>query len=523
MLKKIKRHWLALTLIAVAAAAGFTSSMSPESILTVFGIGGSPVGSDNPMPINSTFGVPNTFTKQTSSSRTFYIQKGSLNHHRQRPAIINEHVETARQIQGTLEASTPIIGQIFKASQDNINGISLTLGGNPTLTVDDFESYTSDGTLQAAWVATNAGKKAELHESPETPLPYEGDKCMYFKGDGDDDDEWERALDHVDLTGYTGSVAIRQNKTYNDMKLRFYVGDGSNTASAPLVVQDKDAWEVIEVSAAQLTEDGGGTTDITDIIEVGFRLEKDKNGGKFYIDDMKAAPEGGTVQLELWDMGTDIPVSGDTSLDDGDQYVELGDRGVNSGAVAAYITLDVQGGIRNYDIEKYIAGVALEIPGNTLLTPNNFYALILRYVDTDVNIYGANTSYSTNYYTNGYAFTAPNNATNITAIGPYNDIQFAIFSTQDVYVNTLLKYYDAEPGSNATESVYIEGPDMSIENILDQQSKPQQSLLAEFDDRSFYFPKGGKFEVNQNDDYTDDTSQITILIGYMFAPQETNN
>ena len=65
------------------------------------------------------------------------------------------------------------------------------------------------------------------------------------------------------------------------------------------------------------------------------------------------------------------------------------------------IRLNLIGGKRLYKVDRFVAGVALEIPGNTILTPNNYYALMIKYVDTDVSVYGANTSYSTNYYNNG--------------------------------------------------------------------------------------------------------------------------
>ncbi|GAH28849.1 unnamed protein product, partial [marine sediment metagenome] len=44
------------------------------------------------------------------------------------------------EIQGVVNAST-IVGQIFQASQDNINGINLTLESAAGIAFDDFESY----------------------------------------------------------------------------------------------------------------------------------------------------------------------------------------------------------------------------------------------------------------------------------------------------------------------------------------------------------------------------------------------
>ena len=61
------------------------------------------------------------FSQQTSVTKKYLIQKGQVNRYRIRPTILNEHVETARQIQGVVSAGNSI-GQIFKTCEDNING-----------------------------------------------------------------------------------------------------------------------------------------------------------------------------------------------------------------------------------------------------------------------------------------------------------------------------------------------------------------------------------------------------------------
>jgi len=72
------------------------------------------------------FGVPKTFTKQTANGDNFLIQKGQLNKLRLRPQIVNEQMESSRNIHGVVSDGN-ILGQVFKASHDNINGIDITV------------------------------------------------------------------------------------------------------------------------------------------------------------------------------------------------------------------------------------------------------------------------------------------------------------------------------------------------------------------------------------------------------------
>jgi hypothetical protein len=79
------------------------------------------------------------FTENTVFSN---IQKGELNKIRLRPQIVTEDQESSRTVLGTVTSSNTIVGQIFKASQDNINSVMVTLASAESLTsVDDFESY----------------------------------------------------------------------------------------------------------------------------------------------------------------------------------------------------------------------------------------------------------------------------------------------------------------------------------------------------------------------------------------------
>ena len=99
---------------------------------------------------------------------------------------------------------------------------------------------------------------------------------------------------------------------------------------------------------------------------------------------------------------------------------------------------------------------------------------------------------------------------------------FGVFSIQDVYVNTIVKSYDAAPGNNATENIFIEDKNMTITNIAVGEVKPLQVVQAEFKDRTFFADKGSKFEVYHNDDFSDSTTQITLIFGYIYEPPTIN-
>lgn len=472
---------------------------------------------NDPLTVASTPFVPEEFTTQTSNSRTFPIAKGQLNHYRMRPQIINEHVETARGLQATLSSTTPIVGQIFRASQDNINGIMLTLQSGDTIDFDDFESYANDAALQAVWVASDPTEPAEL----ENVIVYEGTQSMAIPSDATVGDEWARSFPSTNFAGWTGTFWFYNDRTYNNVKMRVFIEDSiGNTNSGPIVNQDQDTWEFFEIQVDSLTADGGTPANTTDIVKIGFRLDDRRSNSEVYFDELVSFLPPGSVDVELWDMGATQPVSGVTSLTDGTQYLELGDRGLNGGTVRANVSLDLISGKRQYLLSQYVAGTALEIPSNTLLTPGNYYSIVLRHKNSSINVFGANTNFTTDYYESGYAFNATSVSTPITQIGTYNDLQFIVFSTADVYLNTLLKFYNAQPGDDATEFVNIEDKNMNIVGIIAGENTPQQTLEAEFKDRSFYFPKGGKFEVNHNDDFSDNTTQVTVLIGYMFEPPE---
>lgn len=461
-----------------------------------------------------TNGAPAAYTGLTSNGGGFFIAKGQLNKLRLRPQILNEHAESSREIQGTIDSST-IVGQIFKASQDNINGLMVTLETGGETTIDDFESYANSAALQAVWV--KGGTNEALLE---TTIVEAGSQSMNLPLDVLNDD-W---VNTVGSTNYTGSAFIfdfYQNVAFSAAKVSFFIGDGTNTKSLQTVMNVVNQWQQFEINESAMAEDGAGTTDITAITKIGFRVDDQRANADGYVDNLAAMPTPGSVTLKLWDMGTSIPVSATTSIDDGTQNTQLGDIGFGAPG-AGSITLTLQSGKRLYVIKDFVTGVAQEIPSNTLLTVDNYYMVTLNYVDTDVSVYGPDTTLAINYYSNGYAFTAPDEATAITAGGANSDLMFGVFSTQAVYVVGFLQTIDAAPGANAAVNIFVEDLDMVITNVTVVGAAAIQTVQADLSLRPFLLGKGGKFELYYNDDFTDSVAAIGLTIAYLHVPPTVN-
>jgi len=426
---------------------------------------------------------------------------------------MNEHAESSRNIQGTVTA-TNIVGQIFKASQDNINGINLTMESAAGVIFDDFEGYADDAALQAVWIATD--DEADV----EVSVVYEGAQAMYLPcaGAGQVGEEWKKATGTpTDFTGYTGQFQMYSNKEYKDVKLRVFVEDSSgNTASRQVVQSNKNIWTKVVVPTDSLIDDAAAT-DMTDIVYIGYRVEKEKKDGFVIVDYLVSVPPPGEVRVKLWDMGATLP--GAVSLDSGTQYAKLGDLGI-TGVQASEVDLHLLGGKRMYQLNDFVAGTSLEIPDNELLTVNNYYAITIHYVNTDVSVYGPNENWD-NYYKNGYAFTAPDESTAITAIGDNIDIQFIIFSTQDVYINETSHFADAEPNGESLTTIYVEDKNMLRTNVLISGIKGLQTVVKDIG-RPFFMEKGSKFEQEYNDDFTDDVTIMNLIMQYYFIPPTTN-
>lgn len=456
--------------------------------------------------------IPSGYSKQTASGDTFAIQKGQLNNLRLRPQIMNEHAESSRNVQGFV-TPTSIVGQIFKASQDNINGINLTMESSAAVSVDTFESYADSAALQATWIAS--GALATLEEA----IVHDGVKAMNLPASLNTGDEWAFAS-VADYSGYTGRFWMYSNNAYSNVKMRVFLEDSlGNTNSAAMIQVGADEWTEINVLADAMTADGGTPAVLTDIVKIGYRVEANKNGGYVIIDTVTATPAPGSVEVKLWDMGTELPESTVTALTDGTQYEKLGDRGI-SGLQTSSVNVELRGGKRMYHIDAFIAGVALEIPGNETLNVGHYYAITIHYVDTNVSVYGPNEAW-VDYYNNGYGFTTDAEANAITAMGANKDIQFIIFSTQDVYIYEITVIADGTPNGNSLTTVYVEDENMIRTDILVSGIKAVPSITTMLR-KPFFMTKGSKLEQEYNDDFTDDVTSINLVFQYLFEPPVVN-
>ena len=499
-----------------------------------------------PQGINTTVvnGVPNTYIKQSEDSDIYNIVKGNLNKLRIRPRVQNEHVESSREAMDVIDSSTDV-GQIFKASQGNINGITLTLESAAIFASMDAVTtgagehkagtmeYSSDAALQAEYIKGGAVEAVRSAFTDDIGVTQDGSFACKMPMDTNSD-EWRVTLTSTDLTGVTFKIKYANTKEFNKAKMAFFIGDGTNTKSFQLAISDKNIWQTFPIleSAMAVTgqDDTGATPSMPAITKMGFRVD-DKDGNEFaYADSITYQAEPGSFDVELWDMGTSLPANnGTVDYTTGTQYTELGDRGI-LGGVASSIRVTLQGGKRQYHINNFVAGVALEVPANTLLNSGNYYALVLKYVDTDVTIFGPDTTFSTNYYSSGYAWKAETGDNLIDVIpgaagsGAFSDLMFQIFSTQDIYIVNLELLFDAAPGTGMHVSFLVEDDNMLITDVIDSAALGgfDKVLIYDTSLRPVFMVKGGKLEAYYDDDPTDSVGVALFELTYLFIPPTVN-
>lgn len=457
--------------------------------------------------------------ESTASGKSFFIAKGQLNRLVFRPQIYNEHSQSSREIQSVVTSSN-IVGQVFKASHDNINGIALTLDSAAGSPVDDFESYSNSTELQAVWVGS--GTLATL----DTVIFESGLKSMKMPG-GSQNDEWVKTFASMDYTDFDFCFDWFQDHPYNNSKYEFFISDGTNTKRHQIVIDHELGWFTLVFNEKSFIEDGPAT-DMTNIIKMGIKVVDKRVSSNAYIDDIITTPSPGSVLVKLWDFGTEQPEDGVTSLDDATQYLELGDKGINSGQVFAEVPVFLTGGKRIYQVNNYIAGVAEEIPSNTQLIKNNHYGITIHYVDTDVNVWGTDTGFGIKNYKSGYAFSTPDTSTQITRLGLFSDLMFVVYSVQEATIINLFQRIItsfgsiASPGVNSTLSGHIEDKETKVTDTITNQVPVSPDILLDFIWRPKTIPKGGKFETLFNDDFTDDVFVVGLAIEYLYAKSVIN-
>ena len=494
------------------------------------------------LPGTSTAG----YTEQSQTSKEQNIVKGVINTIKIRPKIQNEHSEPSGEALETVDVATSL-GQFFKASQPNINGINLTAQSAATFaSMDAITSgggenkagtmeYSDDAALQAEYVKTGAVEAVRSAFTDLSAITQDGSYACKIPTTTATD-SWVVTLTSTDLTGVTFSLKFAQTNTYNKAKVAFFVGDGTNTKSFQLSVGEKNIWQTFVFAEGAMsveTEDATATTpNMSAITKMGFRIDDADVSNFGYADSITYQAEGGSFALELWDFGTSLPV-GTGTVDytvAGTQYTELGDRGINGGVVSS-LNIQLLGGKRKYHIPKFIAGTASEHPDNTLLTVGNYYGIVAKYVDTDVTLYGADTTYEVDFYENGYAWKAEvaddliDKIQGATGAGAYSDFMFQVFSTQDVYITKGNLLLDSTPGENSELTMYTENSDKKIIHVLSTlqaggYGRTERSITTTL--RPAFLDRGGKFEAYYNDDPTDSVSKALLVVDYIYIPPTIN-
>ena len=72
-------------------------------------------------------------------------------------------------------------------------------------------------------------------------------------------DEWINTIDSIDYTGFTFSLDFYQTVPFAQAKVEFFIGDGANTKSISLSVQDQNAFFHFDILETVMSEDGGTT------------------------------------------------------------------------------------------------------------------------------------------------------------------------------------------------------------------------------------------------------------------------
>lgn len=484
------------------------------------------------MAIVDSGGVPTTYVANITAAINEPVNVGQLNKLRVRPAILNEHAESSREILGTVASGT-IIGQMFKASQDNINGILLTLESAATeTTIDDIEEA-DNAALQAAWVL--AGTNEAVLET--TIISPNKSSVKSMKLDMDTlNDKWTftKPATSWDMTGATLEFDYYQTRTSDDATMTLSINDGAATSVITLAVSGsaENTWQHLSVPVSGMT----GTANVSAITNVFFQVTKKRATEFAYVDNVRFRPEPGSVTLKLWDCGTTLPTADGGTFDltnDATQYSEVGDRGIG-GSVVAALTLPLEGGKRLYHISNFVAGAAREIPANTLLTANNYYAITINYVDTNVSVYGPDTTFSTDYYSNGYAFTTTAENADITKLsgaagsGAYSDLMFGIFSTQQIYVQEMKLYFlDTNgaltaAGEEVNVSVFLEDTSMGITSVVGQARGMDTNFAFSLSAHPRILANGGKVEVYFNAGINDSITSVTLTMQYLYIPPTVN-
>lgn len=461
--------------------------------------------------------IPKEYDKISCIGKRISLNQGR-NEARIRSVEVGEHVESSRLAQATVTSSN-IVGQVTKLNTaDNIGQLDLTAEMDATETVlDNFQLYDDSAALRVEWVKT--GLNADLEEAIVSPNDSSTKSARFpLKILAN---EWVNTISSLDLENQQIQFDYIQTVSGLLGKFEFFIGDGTNTKSIEVSPAFAAVWDTLSVLESDMKDDEATTPDVTAITKIGFRVSDSSNNQFFYIDNLVYSQGTGSVILKLFDMGDTKPVSASTTIDSGTQYTTLGDLGIK-GSTSSTVTLSLKPGKNIYKVEDFCAGAAREHPDNNLLTQGNYYIFTINYVDVDVIVWGPDevNFNEIDYYEDGFAFSAANEAATITALGEAKHISFIYTTAVTSYITALgVKFYDengAETVSDIASEVkaYLESREMEISAHPLISGNGMGTFSVDISSSPELMEPGSKIECYYNSAPGDSAKSLLILSEY---------
>jgi len=475
------------------------------------GVGISSVGGETTVSLSN--GVDDGFDRIGETSRQKKINKGQVNSVIIRPQILSEHCG-AFDFPTDKVTPTNIVGQVFKASRDNINSVSVVIEttGLSESSLNNFDQYADNAALQLELVAQGSTVPSTLDTNVVSPNYASVNSAKLDVND--EGDKWVYSFAPINVKNGLLTFDFYVEKLEDEFV--FEISDGVNFAQIPINPNLKESWQTFNVNTSAFV--GVNLKAVTKICIICVKAEKEKAA---YIDNIRYSTSSGNLICELYDFGTTIPTDAVSKISDATQYTQIGDLGITGVAVSSY-NISLRGGKNLYHLENFICGAAKEIPFNQPITENNYYALVFRYVDIDATLYGSNPILQHEFYNNGFAFNCPDLTTPINSLGAFHDISFGIFASQDVFL--LLGELKLDAVANSDASILFMSQNAEFKNTVYAINERNfgEELKETFDFRPQFLEDGTKVAMIYTDGATDNVHNATIEIRYLYEELPTH-
>jgi len=371
----------------------------------------------------------------TITERLGLANKGGISILRLLPHVYAEHAIGDGAGVATVQAGgLTDVGQVFEASRPELRSVAVRLNVSTVpVHAEDFESYVDTAALRVQWVAS------DLTNSPnvlETGVVGEGAKSMAITvsknksqldtvTDTFGPDDWS-AVDAM-------ALLIRQDQPTSENQLRIRIGDGVNSASASVPVNEVDVWEQRVILLSNFVNDGVGSVNLAAVTTIEFEIEADGQNGTIYVDDVRAVGQPGTAEIRLHEVDGENP----TAL------------GALLGAQSVTLLNSIDG---FYDVDFDLT-----------LTVGDHYALVVRAPDVPTTFAGV--LGSTGDYVRGDAFTSDDDGVTLTNL-PDTDLFFVTYWLTAGVIGTVEVDFDDSPGNGVMDIVIANRPSGRIRRYL---------------------------------------------------------